>query len=305
MGWPPRTSSPFEVNSNGSPPLPAALIVLRTPRIARTISPPGIFLRKFHSESGARWPLAAVLAPRYSCDLRPCVTRFVAKDYGLAPSHQAKPRATTARTSKRCAAHTRTRQSRGAPHEQSVCSPHQAKPRCPARAKRCAAHTRTRRSRGAPHEQAMCSPHPHQAKPRCPARAKRCAAHTRTRRSRGANATPSKQSHKPRHATSPPREEWRGAFSTAGDHVGAAGAHAEVGGDRPEFTSGRSGGWDSPPKGNIAEKTPGTFVPRVFEARTRFELACDGFANRCLTTWLPRRLSARNLARSSHTIKIS
>ena len=26
-----------------------------------------------------------------------------------------------------------------------------------------------------------------------------------------------------------------------------------------------------------------------FEARTRFELAYDGFANRCLTTWLPRR----------------
>ena len=25
------------------------------------------------------------------------------------------------------------------------------------------------------------------------------------------------------------------------------------------------------------------------EARTRFELACDGFANRCLTAWLPRR----------------
>lgn len=31
----------------------------------------------------------------------------------------------------------------------------------------------------------------------------------------------------------------------------------------------------------------------VLEARTGFEPACDGFANRCLTAWLPRRRGAK------------
>ncbi len=54
--------------------------------------------------------------------------------------------------------------------------------------------------------------------------------------------------------TDPLRNQRRRALSTAGDHVGAAGAHAEVGGERPEFTSGRSGGWDRPPKESVATR---------------------------------------------------
>src|SRR5690606_12317246 len=35
------------------------------------------------------------------------------------------------------------------------------------------------------------------------------------------------------------------------ERLAGAGAQPDCGGDRPEFTSGRSGGWDSPPKNSI------------------------------------------------------
>ena len=94
----------------------------------------------------------------------------------------------------------------------------------PAQAKRGAARTSKamcpHKQSDVPHER---SDVPAQAK-RCAARAKRCAA----RAKRCANTTTSKRSHKRRHATSLLREEWRRGLSTAGDHVGAAGAQPEV-----------------------------------------------------------------------------
>ncbi len=100
----------------------------------------------------------------------------------------------------------------------------------PHEAKRCA---------NAPHEQsAVPASRPHEAKPMC------------QRPARGKADVPTQQL--PLKATNgdtrPPLRGRSGdARSAPLRATSERGAHAEVGGDRPEFTSGRSGGWDSPP----------------------------------------------------------
>ena len=42
--------------------------------------------------------------------------------------------------------------------------------------------------------------------------------------------------------------------STAGDHVGAAGAQTVIRGEESEFTSDDEGGWESPPRKNSGRR---------------------------------------------------